>query len=218
MRSSHTKFLLGALAACLAGCSAGPGPQSAPPPRAQAPVSSQYVSGAPDTTGSVPGSANAQYVFRFKQTEPASATFNFRDRELSFYFRPSPTALYFRVENLQGRPVTINWDDSQFLDVNGRMGKIAHGNTRWADRYSTQAIAQIGGLQQYGDYVFPLDYLVDPGGSGGPDAQPHLPIVPEDASAPTYSGRTFGVDLSMMVLDHPRSYSFRFQVASVIPR
>jgi len=212
--------LLGALAASLAGCSAGPEPQSAAPPPASTPApepSSPYVSGAPDTAGAVPGSPNALYVFRFKQTDPPSSGFNFRDRNLSFYFRPSPTALYFRVENLQGRPVTIDWEDSQFLDINGRLGKVAHATTRWRDRYNPQVTTQVGGQQQFGDYVFPLDYLVDPGADAGPDAQPHLPIVAEDASAPTFSGRSFGVDLAMTVLDRPATYSFRFQIASVIP-
>jgi hypothetical protein len=203
-------------AAALAGCSSSPVPEGASPPPAARAVTSEVVSGAPDTSGSVPGSANALYVFRFKQSEPSSALFNFRDRDLSFYFRPSPSALYFRVENLQGRPVQIDWDHSVFYDVNGRATKPAHGNTRWKDRFAPLVYTQIGGQQQFGDYLFPMDYLVDPGASA--DTQPHLPIVPEDASAPTYSGRTFGVDLVFMIEDRPRTYPFRFQVASVIPR
>jgi hypothetical protein len=204
------------VAAALAGCSASAPPDGAPAAPPARTATPDVVSGAPDTAGAVPGSANALYVFRFKQTEPSSALFNFKDRDLSFYFRPSPTALYFRVENLQGRPVQIDWDRSVFYDVNGRASKPAHGNTRWNDRYSPLVYTQVGGQQQFGDYVFPMDYLVDPGASG--DAQPHLPLVPEDASAPTYSGRTFGVDLVFMIEDRPRTYPFRFQVASVIPR
>lgn len=212
-------FAATALVAALAGCSAAPGPEEASPPPAApaAPAASQYVSGAPDTMGAVPGSTGSMYVFRFRQVEPASAQFNFKDRDLSFYFRPSPTALYFRVENLQGRAVTINWDECRFFDVNERTFKTAHGTTRWRDRYSPPASTMIPGRQQYGDYVFPVDYLVDPGG-GDADAQPHLPLIPEDTSAPTFSGRTFGVDLVFMIEDRPRTYSFRFQVQSVIPR
>ncbi len=207
--------------ACLlvAGCSAGPEPQgAAPPPAAHAALPEQTVSGAPDTMGSVPGSSNALYVFRFKQTEPSSAQFNFRDRDLSFYFRPSPTALYFRVENLQGRPVYLQWDDCRFYDVNGRTEKVAHSTTRWQDRFSPLVQTQVPPQQQYGDYVFPMDYLVDPGTTGGADEQPHLPLVPEDTSAPTYSGRSFGVDLVFLIEDRPRTYPFRFQIQSVIPR
>jgi hypothetical protein len=205
------------LGAALAGCSSGPEPEAPAAPGAGSQEPSTYVEGLPDTAGSVPGSANALYIFRFKQTQPSSDRFTFRDRDVSIYFRPSPTALYFRIENLQGRPVTLNWDDCVFYDVNGRTGKAAHGSTRWRDRFSPMVTAQIPGQQQYGDYVFPLDYLVDPGGSSS-EEQPHLPIVPENESAPTFSGRTFGVDLAFTVEDRPRTYSFRFLVASVIPR
>lgn len=169
--------------------------------------------------GSVPGSSSSMYMFRFRQTDPPSAQFNYRDRDLSFYFRPSPTTLYFRVENLQGRPVSIQWDDSRFLDINGRSGKVAHSTTRWSDRFSPLVMTQIQGQQQYGDYAIPMDYLVDPGtATGAANEQPHQPLIPEDSSAPTYSGRTFGVDLAFLVEDRPRVYSFRFQVQSVMPR
>lgn len=222
MQTDLRRFLFAvpaaAIVAMLAGCSAAPGPESAsapPAPTTSAPA--PVVSGAPDTTGSIPGSANALYTFRFKQTEPSSDRFTFRDRDLSFFFRPSPTSLYFRVENLQGRPVWIDWDKSTFVDPNGRVGKVAHTGTRWRERFSAQAQTQVGGQQQYGDYLVPMDYLVDPG-TATQDDQPHRPIVPEDQSAPTYSGRTFGVDLMMIVEDRPRPYSFRFQIASVIPR
>jgi len=206
----------------IAGCSAGPPAGGAappsPPPAAPPPSGEQVVSGAPDTAGSVPGSPGAMYVFRFRQTEPGSSAFNYRDRDLSFYFRPSPTALYFRVENLQGRPVVIDWDDSRFFDVNDRTYKVAHSTTRWRDRYSPLATTQVAPHLEYGDFVFPVDYLLDPGANAGADEQPHLPLIPEDSSAPTYSGRSFGVDLVFMVEDRQRTYSFRYQVASVIPR
>ena len=219
---SHTPSVsvaLVVLAAALAGCSSSPPPEGAAPP--PAPLASHaaatdVVSGAPDTAGAIPGSANSLYMFRFKQTDPASALFNFKDRDLSFYFRPSPSALYFRVENLQGRSVQIDWDHSVFYDVDGRTTKPAHGNTRWKDRFAPLTYTQIGGQQQFGDYMFPMDYLVDPGASA--DAQPHLPLVPEDASAPTYSGRTFGVDLVFLIEDRPHMYPFRFQIVSAIPR
>jgi len=206
------------LGAVLAGCAVAPPPNGSAPAPAPAAAAPAYVSGAPDTTDSVPGSANALYVFRFKQTDPASSQFNYRDRYLSFYFRPSPTALYFRVENLQGRPVQLDWEHSIFYDVNGRSGRIAHGPTRWKDRTAPLVYTLISGGQQFGDYMFPMDYLVDPGAAADPNSQPHLPLVAEDASAPTFSGQTFGVDFAFVIEDRPRVYPFRFQIASVIPR
>jgi hypothetical protein len=218
MRNPALVLVACAASIALAGCSAAPGPESLVPPPSTPVDVTQVVSGAPDSMGSVPGNSNSMYMFRFKQTEPSSSMFNFRDRDLSFYFRPAPASLYFRVENLQGRPVSIQWDESRFFDVNGRDGKVAHSSTRWKDRFSPLVMTQVQGRQQYGDYVFPMDYLVDPGAATGEDDQPHLPLVPEDSSAPTYSGRTFGVDLVFLVEDRPRTYRFRFQIQSVIPR
>ena len=217
--------LMFALAALAASCGSAPSPQSAPPPQSsvspQASASDRApgnaVSTAADSMGSVPGSADAAFVYRFRQTEPASSgTFSFRDRDLSFSFRPSPNVLYFGVENLQGRPVQIDWGRSVFVDPNGRSGKVGHTTTRWRDRFSTQALAQVLPQQRYTDYVFALDDLLDPGAS--PETQLRRPLLPEDTSAPTYAGKTFGVDLVFMVENQPRTYTFRFQVQSVIPR
>lgn len=212
------------LAAVVAGCSSGPTPQSPPPPP-QAPVSDRgteettgftnLVSGSADSVGALPGSPDALYLYRFRQIDPSSDRFTFQDRDLSFYFRPTPGALYFQVENRKDRPVWIDWDRSIFYDPFGSPGKIAHSTTRWVDRFASQASTQIPGLQRFGDYLLPLSYLVDPAGGG---EQLHRPLFPEDESALQYSERIFGVDLSFRVEDQPRVYNFRFRVASVIPR
>ena len=171
---------------------------------------------ASDSVGSVPGSPDAQYIYRFRQTGPSGGSgFTYRDRDLTFFFRPSPNTLYFQIENLQGRPVWIDWERSQFVDPFERTGRVGHATTRWRDRYAQQAQTQVPGLQRYSDYVYPLDYLLDPGPE---DAQPRRPLLPEDASAVTYSGKSFGVDLVIQIEGQPRTYSFRYQVASVIPR
>ena len=73
----------------------------------------------------------------------------------------------------------------------------------------------IPGFERYSDYVFPLELLVDPGASAD---QLHRRLFPENAGAPQFSERTFGVDLVFRIEDKPRAYSFRFKVASVVPR
>jgi hypothetical protein len=210
-----------AVAAFLAGCSASvpppgqPGPSHAPPARSGLDVPSAVVSGAADSVSPRPGSPGALYRFRFRQIDPASDRFTFLDRDLSFYFRPTPAALFFQVENRQGRPVWIDWERSSFGDPLGSSGKIAHATTRWGDRFRSQSPTQIAGLQRYTDYFFPVDYLVDPGSS---DAQLHRPLLPEDSSAPQFEDREFGVSLVFLIEDQPRVYNFRFRVASVIPK
>jgi len=203
----------------VAGCGSAPQPGTAAPPPSRPPErpASTAVSNAADSVSSIPGSADAAFVYRFKQTEPASSgTFSYRDRDLTFSFRPSPNALYFGVENLQGRPVQLDWDRSVFYDPNGRTGKVGHSTTRWRDRFASQAYTQVLPQLRYSDYVFAMDDLLDPGGE--PDTQLRRPLLPEDTSAPTYAGKTFGVDLVFIIEGQPRTYAFRFQVQSVIPR
>jgi hypothetical protein len=209
-------------AAFLSGCASSPPGGAAPAaaPGVTRPVAPStdiqtLVDGASDSSAAAPGSATALYRYRFTQVLPGSERFTFQDRDLSFYFRPTPSALYFQVENRQNRPVWIEWDRSVFSDPREGTGQVAHATTRWADRFNVQAPTQITGLQRYSDYVLPMDYLVDPAGS---DQQLHRPLLPEDTTAPQFSDKEFGVDLVFRIEDQPRTYSFRFKVASVIPK
>ncbi len=204
--------------AALSGCAAGSASNETPASGGTTPGPQRLntiVSGAQDSVESIPGSPDAPYVYRFRMTDPGGEGFKFQDRDLSFYFHPQPDVLYFQVENRQNRLVWIDWERSVFYDPNGNTDKVAHGTTRWDDRFKTQASTQIPGLQRFGDYALPMAYLYDPAGR---TAQLHRPLLPEDSTSPQYMDRSFGVDLVFVVEDRPRTYSFRFKVASVIPR
>jgi hypothetical protein len=211
-----TRLLASAIAFAIASCSSGPEPQSlTPPPVSTSTGPSGLVSGAADSVGAIAGSADALYRYRFRQIDPASDRFTYQDRELSFYFRPSPDAIHFQVENRQDRPVVIEWDRSTITDPWGKQEAVAHGTTRWSDRFVTQAPTTILGLQRFGDYVFPMSYLIDPGTS---TEQLHRPIFPEDTSAPQYTDKEVAVSLQIRIEGQPRTYAFRFRASSVIPR
>ena len=203
---------------CAAGCSSSPAPGTAdarpntPEPELD---TAHLVVGAADSVGAIPGSEGARFIYVFKQTEPSSDRFSFQDRDLSFAFRPSPTALFFQIENRQGQPVWLEWDRSVFIDSFGSGRKLANAETRWEQRFGTQPATQIAGQQRYSNYVFPIDYLVDPGGSGD---QLHRPLFPEDQTAPQYVDREFGVTLMFRLGDRMQPYTFRFRVRSVLPR
>ena len=221
-RSIHETCALGVAFACalaMAGCGAASSPGLAPPPRTAVPErpASIAVTNAADSVGGIPGSPDAMFVFKFRMTgPPGGSAFAYRDRDVSFAFRPSPNALYFSVENLQGRPVQIDWDRSTFYDATGRSTKVGHSTTRWNDRYSPDAQTQVNGGQRYSDYVFARDDLLDPGGT--PDTQLRRPLLPEDTSAPTYVDKTFGVDLVFVIEGQPRTYPVRFVVSAAIPK
>jgi len=204
------------VAAAIGGCSSSPPPRGADTPPQAAPANAQrIVVGGADSVGSIPGSPGAQYIYVFRQIDPASDRFTYQDRDLSFYFRPSPTVLHFQVENRQDRPVWIEWDRSLFLDALGGTKRLANADTRWSQRLTPQAPTQILGLQRYSNYVFAIDDLVDPGAS---DDQLHRPLFPEDQNAPQYTDREFGTTLVFRVQDRLQPYTFRFKVRSVIRR
>ena len=211
-----------AMAAALGGCSSSPAPQgSAAPANVSIPVAHQaepqnnIVTGGADSVGSIPGSPGSQFVYVFRQTDPASDRFTFQDRDLSFYFRPSPTVLHFQVENRQDRPVWIEWDKCSYADSYGGQKRLANSETTWSQRYTSLPATQIVGLQRYSNYVFPIDYMIDPGSS---NEQLHRPLFPEDKSAPQYVDREFAVTLAFRFQDRLQSYPFRFKVRSVLPR
>jgi hypothetical protein len=211
--------------ALAAGCSAPiePDATSAQPPPANAPVATtpapanegytRIVAGSGDSTSALPGTAGAQYKYRFSMIQPTGERMAFQDRELSFYFRPSPASIYFQVENRQNRPVVLDWGRCIFYGPTGRTGRAAHSTTQWDQRYSSQSPITVSGLQRYGDYVFGMDYLVDPSGSG---QQLHRVMFPEDEQAMQFTGKVYGMDLVFIVEDRPRTYSIRFKVDSVI--
>jgi hypothetical protein len=202
---------MGLLASALSGCAGGPPPVSTSAP---ADLGPREKVGAADSVAAAPGSANAKFRYRFRQTQPASSGFTFYDRDLSFYFRPAPDALHFQIQNKQDRSVWIDWDRTQFISPTGSTSGAAHATSTFKTRYGTQPQTQIRGLQSYSDYVLPLDYLLD---TGTDQNQVHRPLLPEDDAAQSFSGREFGVDLVFVIDNQPRTYSFRFQVVSVLP-
>ena len=223
----HVRFpyrfvMAAALGAAIAGCSSSPAPEgSAPPPAAPAAAAagSGIVSGAPDTAGAVPGSPNALYVFRFKQIDPSSSQFNYRDRDLSFYFRPSPSGLYFRVENLQGRPVQLDWDHSCLLRRERAFGqgrprhhaleRPLRATRLHADRRRSSSSGTT--CSRSSTWWIPVP-------PPAPTRSRTSRWCPRTrARPPTRAARSESTSCSS-IEDRPRTYPFRFQVASVIPR
>jgi hypothetical protein len=214
LRGALIALIASSLAGCAASGPAGGGSEPSHLPTVDSETGyTSIVVGAPDSAGWQVSVEGAAYRYRFRQIVPGG-NFNFRDRELSFFFRPSTDALHFQVENLTDRPIWIDWDRSIFLVPRGDVDRVAHASTRWQERNSPLSPTQIGGLQRYGDYMFPMSYLVDPAGK---DEQFHRRLLPEDDTAIHYQDAEFGVDLVFTIDERPRSYTFRFKVASVIP-
>jgi hypothetical protein len=207
----------------LAGCASTPGPEVAQPASGGLQPDPQtgytrIVGGASDSVGWTFGSSEAgKYRYTFRQTGPAGGgNFTYRDRDLTFSFRPSTDALHFEVENLKEVPVWIDWDRSTFFDpISQSLVPLAHRDTRWADRFASQAPTQIPGFQRYGDYLFPKQSLLDPAGS---TEQLRRRFLPVDDAAQHFVDREFGADLVFRIESRDVTYPIRFRVRSVVPQ
>src|SRR5262245_22112713 len=197
------------------GCAAGEAPTPTAPPAARPAIGPSEVLGAPDSVAGTTGdTVEGAYRYKFRMVDPPSDRFNFRDRVFDFYFRPATDALHFQIENRQGFPITIEWDRCQFYDFSGNYQPAIHEGITWENRFRTPPPTTIQAGQRYSDYVFPLDLMLDPGGTGG---QLHKPLIPQDSSAPHYIDRPYGVDLVFRFDDKLNTYSFRFKLVSVLP-
>lgn len=216
--------LTAALVCFVVGCASTPGPGSPQPtaggiqPTDPQTGYTRIVSGAPDSAGWTIGtSETAKYRYTFRMTGPAGASnFAYRDRDLTFSFRPGTDALHFQVENLKESPVWLDWDRSTFLDPRSQSSvPLGHSTSRWDDRFAAQAPTQIPGFQRYGDYLFPRESLLDPAGSG---EQLRRRFLPEDEAAQQFVDREFGADLVFRIEEREVVYPFRFRVRSIVPR
>ncbi len=187
-----------------------------PPGQTDASIERYVVGGGGEyASGSIPGSPDAMYYYRFRMSDPNGEGFKFQDRELSFYFRPTPFALHFQVENRTDRLLWIEWDRCEFLSPLGVRGKVAHDGTTWQDRFTPQTSTQLPPLQRLADYTFPMDYLVEPGGS---PQQLHRKLLSEGEAAIHLVNREFGIDLVFKVEEQLRTYRFRFVAINAIPK
>ena len=103
--------VLGAVLGCAAGSAVETPGQ---PPDAGL---TRVVAGASDSVSVIPGSPDALYLYRFRQVDPASDRFVFQDREVSFYFKPTPD-------------VTQPWIGTIILNFDpiGDVGRIGFGD------------------------------------------------------------------------------------------
>jgi len=160
--------LLVVLAAATMGCGAGSAPAVDEAPSAGgvsvAPagkLNTVVSGGAKDSVESIPGSESSPYVYRFRMTDPSGSGFSYQDRDLSFYFRPGPDALYFQVENRQNRVVWIDWERSVFYEPDAMPVADGVEPREFAVRL-TQAIAQIMQTRTADGYVFRVDLRLRP--------------------------------------------------------
>ena len=210
---------LPALAACvlafaLAGCGGGAVDTA---PSAQVPPATPSSGGTelPGTPVAPQGEGDklaTGWKYRFDMVSPANDNDAITTRELYLYFRADTIAVHFQAENRLGVPIKILWDESTFLDVNGRMWKALHRGATYSTRDLPQEPTYLQPGQRYADFVIPVDLLNDPEAAAG---QGGRKLLPTDLSAQSLIGKTFGPNLTFEVENAGRqTFEVRFKVVS----
>lgn len=185
---------------CGGGAAQNP-PAAAPPSDAVAPATPPSAPGAPTTGQALSDVVPAQptsdpmasgWRYRFDMVSPANDKFAITDRDFYLYFKPDTSAVHFQIENRRGVAVKILWDACSFTDVYGRTYRAVHRGTTYERRDQPQEVTWIQPRQRYGDYLIPVDVLLDPTAATG-GAQREL--LPTDLRAQSLVGRTYSCKL-----------------------
>jgi hypothetical protein len=217
---------LAAVAGCGGGSvntepSAAPKPASTTPPppppsvvpgteaqATQPPVAPAPQARVPDGTALATG-----WKYRYDMISPANSNFGVTTREVYLYFRPDTTSVGFRLENRMGLPIKIFWDESTFLDINGRTYKAVHRGVTYDTKDMPQEPTYVRPGETYADFLIPVDLLNSPEAAAGQGVRAMLPT---DLSAQSMIGRVFGPNLVLgLENDARQTFEIRFKVASV---
>lgn len=201
----------------LAGC--GGGASDTAPSAAVPPPSSGGTTLPGTEIGAPTGEPNEKlatgWKYRFDMVSPANENDAITTRELYLYFRADTIAVHFQAENRLGVPIQILWDESTFLDVNGRVWKAMHRGATYATRDLPQEATHLQPGQRYSDFVIPVDLLNDPEAAAGLGGRKMLPT---DLSAQSLIGKIFGPNLVFAVENAERkTFEVRFKIVSAYP-
>jgi hypothetical protein len=136
------------------------------------------------------------------------------DRWVYLWFWPDTSRVSFRLENRQGTPIKILWDDCRFTTTDGRTFKVVHEGITYERRNDPLNYTMVAGGERVSDWFAPVDLLEDPSAQQGRGMRL---LFPTDVSAQSFVGKTFGASLVLEIEGQPRSYDLVFKVASVIP-
>ena len=195
-----------AFSLALAGCGGGAvenAPSAAVPAPAPAPPNAAEAA-----------KLSSGWKYRFDMIAPPNDNQAITTREMYLYFRPDTNAVHFQVENRLGIPIDILWDESTFLDIDGRVSKAVHRGATYATRDMPQEITHVQPGQRYSDFIVPSNLLDDPRAAAGLSGG--RPLLPTDLSAQSLIGRIFGPTLVITGENgEKRTFDVRFKVASV---
>lgn len=144
----------------------------------------------------------------------ADDKFTYEDELISAVFYVAEKQVAFAITNKTQHTIKINWDESAYIDVNGKTSKVIHSGIRYMDKSAPQAPSVIvkGGILE--DIVAPVDYIYYSDGWKTKYLFQNYDFNEQEmrSTANLYVGKAIKVLLPIVIEDVQNDYIFTFTI------
>jgi hypothetical protein len=134
------------------------------------------------------------------------------DEAITIKFVVAATELQFALANKTQEPLSINWDEVSFIDLNSTAHRVLHQGVRLVDRDKPQAPTVVPPYTKINDSIAPVDGIEFNTTISDWD---HQPLLPPSQEIVNYKGKTFGVFMPLVINGQKKSYTFTIRIDDV---
>jgi len=159
--------------------------------------------------------------------EEGKIIYHYEDSLIKIAWLPASKSFAFAIENKSEHSIKIIWDESAYIDINGKAVRTIHSGIKYFDKEKTQTPTVIPKKSSIRDFLLPTDKLhyytyTDSkyyyGGWG------NSPLFPSQASrkdelidiAKKYIGKTVKILLPIQIQDVINEYTFSFKIENFV--
>ena len=140
--------------------------------------------------------------------------YTYEDDMISAVFYVAEKQVAFAITNKTKHTIKINWDESAYIDVNGKTSKVIHSGIRYMDKSAPQAPSVIikGGILE--DIVAPVDKIYYSDGWKTQNLFQNYDFNEAEmkSTASQYVGKSIRVLLPIIIEDVQNDYIFTFNI------
>jgi len=162
-------------------------------------------------------------------SEEEITKYGFEDEVMKIKWYPTPMDIFFAINNKEGEPIIIAWDESRFIDANGVNHKLIHDGIGYDERNNAHppTVILAGGTLE--DFVHPADYFQREEGKDKPsnnnrDHWRRAPFLPTQIrgtaeelrqKVESLEGGNFQVSLALQINNIRNDYIYTFKINKV---
>ena len=151
--------------------------------------------------------------YRFTMVKPAeSESLTYDDDTLNVVFGVSRNGVNFTLRNKTESPIKIDWNQWSYVDVEGKSHKVFHRGVKYKDKETLLPPSTVPPTAALEDLIVPTDHVEWSNVEGGFRT---LELLPDNATASTFIGKTVSVFMPIEVNGNVKNYMFSFKVKDV---